>query len=246
MEYIENSGAEQLHQMLEIQRATQLRDGAPSAEVRIDRIDRCIAILRENSVEIESAINADFGNRSAHATALTDVMSPIEALRYNRKHLKSWMRSERRKVEPFALQLFGARSEIRSQPKGVVGIISPWNFPVGLVFSPLAGVLAAGNRALIKPSEFTPRTSDLLARLIGARFSNEEIAVVTGGSDVGAAFAGLAFDHLVFTGAGSIAKHVMRAAAENLVPLTLELGGKSPVVIGKGKPTNIGAIASSV
>ncbi|WP_103727639.1 coniferyl aldehyde dehydrogenase [Novosphingobium sp. HII-3] len=224
---------EDLPALLELQRRAHLRDGSPSIALRKDRLDRCIALLQENSAAIEAAICADFGNRSLHATALTDIASPIGALRHNRKHLERWMRVERRKVEPFPLGLLGARAEIRVQPKGVIGIIAPWNFPVGLVFSPLAGVLAAGNRALIKPSEFTPRTSELLRELLQQRFATEEVAVVTGGADIGAAFAALPFDHLVFTGAGSIAKHVMRAAAENLVPLTLELGGKSPVVIGR-------------
>lgn len=219
--------------LLERQRTAHLREGPPSAELRIDRIDRCISLLREKAEEIEAAISADFGNRSRHATAITDVMSPLGALHDARKHLRKWMRTERRRVEPFPLGLLGARAEIRFQPKGVIGIIAPWNFPVGLVFSPLAGVLAAGNRAIIKPSEFTPRTSALLKEMIESRFAPEEVAVVTGGAETGAAFTALPFDHLVFTGAGSIAKHVMRAAAENLVPLTLELGGKSPVVLGK-------------
>lgn len=229
-----NIRVEDLPAMLELQRKAHLRDGAPSVALRRDRIDRCIALLQENGPALEQAISADFGNRSLHATAVTDIMAAITSLKHNRKHLESWMKTERRKVEPFPLGLLGARAEIRVQPKGVIGIIAPWNFPVGLVFTPLGGVLAAGNRAIIKPSEFTPRTSDLLQQLIGERFSAEEVAVVTGGAEIGAAFAGLPFDHLVFTGAGSIAKHVMRAASEHLVPLTLELGGKSPVVIGNG------------
>jgi coniferyl-aldehyde dehydrogenase len=143
------------------------------------------------------------------------------------------MAPEKRKTTPAILGLFGAKAQVRFQPKGVVGIISPWNFPVNLTFAPLAGVLAAGNRAMIKPSEFTPATAELMKTMFGGVFSEEEIAVVTGGPEVGQAFAGLAFDHLVFTGATSIARHVMRAAAANLVPLTLELGGKSPVILGK-------------
>lgn len=229
-----DSTPEDLRRLLDLQRNAHLREGPPSAAVRINRIDRCIALLRERAGDIEEAISADFGNRSLHATAVTDVMSPLEALKHSRAHLAKWMRTERRSVEPFALGLLGARAEIRFQPKGVIGIVAPWNFPVGLVFSPLAGVLAAGNRALIKPSEFTPRTSALLKEMIASRFAPEEVAVVTGGAELGAAFTSLPFDHLVFTGAGSIAKHVMRAAAENLVPLTLELGGKSPVILGKG------------
>ena len=120
-------------------------------------------------------------------------------------------------------------------------MISPWNFPVNLTFAPLAGVLAAGNRAMIKPSEVTPATSELLEKMFASAFDEEEIAVVTGGPEVGQAFASLAFDHLIFTGATSIARHVMRAAAENLVPVTLELGGKSPVVIGRSADLAVAA-----
>jgi coniferyl-aldehyde dehydrogenase len=116
---------------------------------------------------------------------------------------------------------------------GVVGVISPWNFPVNLTFTPLAGILAAGNRCMIKPSEFTPATSQMMAEAFAAEFSEEEIAVVLGGPQTGSDFSGLAFDHLLFTGATGVAKHVMRAAAENLVPVTLELGGKSPVIVGR-------------
>jgi coniferyl-aldehyde dehydrogenase len=143
------------------------------------------------------------------------------------------MKPEKRKTTPAILGLFGAKAQVRYQPKGVVGVISPWNFPVNLTFTPLAGVLAAGNRAMIKPSEYTPATSELMARMFSSVFTDEEIAVVTGDPSVGQAFAGLAFDHLIFTGATAIAKHVMRAAAENLTPLTLELGGKSPVILGR-------------
>lgn len=228
-----DSSSGEIDRLFALQRSAHLRDGTASATLRIDRLDRCAALLRKYAREFEATISADFGNRSVHATAVTDILSPIGAIEYCSRNLRKWMRSERRGVEPRLLGLFGARAEVRYQPKGVVGVIAPWNFPVGLVFSPLAGVLAAGNRALVKPSEFTPRTSALLQSAIAEYFPAEEVAVITGGAEVGAAFTALPFDHLVFTGAGSIAQHVMRAAADNLVPLTLELGGKSPVVIGE-------------
>jgi coniferyl-aldehyde dehydrogenase len=219
--------------ILERQKAAHLRDGPPTAEQRIERLDRCIALLVDNREAIETALNTDFGSRSRDATALTDVSGSIGPLKHAREHLRKWMRPEKRKTTPAILGLFGAKAEVRFQPKGVVGIISPWNFPVNLTFAPLAGVLAAGNRAMIKPSEFTPATSELMATMFGGAFSPEEIAVIAGGPEVGQAFSGLAFDHLVFTGATSIARHVMKAAAENLVPLTLELGGKSPVILSE-------------
>ena len=219
--------------VLNRQKAAHLRDGAPSAALRIDRLNRCIALLVDHRRAIEDAVAADFGARSRTATAFADVAASIGPLKHARDHLARWMRPERRATTPRILGFLGARAEVRRQPKGVVGIISPWNFPVNLAFAPLAGVLAAGNRAMIKPSETTPATSALLQEMFAGSFDPEEIAVFTGGPEVGQAFASLAFDHLVFTGATSIARHVMRAAAENLVPLTLELGGKSPVVIGR-------------
>ena len=222
-----------LNALLAKQRTAQLRDGAPSAAVRIDRLNRCIALLVDHRRDIETALNADFGARSSHVSAFADVVSSIGPLKHARRHLKRWMKTERRSVTPGILALFGARAEVHYQPKGVVGVISPWNFPVNLTFSPLAGVLAAGNRAMIKPSEMTPATSELMKRMFASAFDAEEIAVVTGGPDVGQAFASLAFDHIIFTGATSIGRHVMKAAAENLVPVTLELGGKSPVILGR-------------
>ena len=175
---------------------------------------------------------ADFGHRSKDQSNLTDIAGSIGALKHAKAHLAKWMKGEKRKVE-FPLGLLGSKAEIQFQPKGVVGVISPWNFPVNLTFTPLAGVFAAGNRAMIKPSEFTEATSDLMRELIAKYYSPEECVVITGGPDVGAEFTKLPFDHLIFTGATSVAKHVMRAAADNLVPLTLELGGKSPVILGR-------------
>ena len=222
-----------MNALLAKQKAAHLRDGAPSAEKRIERLDRCILLLVENRKAIEDALVADFGARSPTATAFTDIAGSIGPLKHARDHLRGWMKTEKRKTTPAILGWLGAKAEVRYQPKGVIGVIAPWNFPINLTFSPLAGVLAAGNRAMIKPSEFTPATSELMAKMFASAFSDEEIAVVTGGPDVGQAFAGLAFDHLIFTGATSIARHVMKAAAENLVPLTLELGGKSPVILSR-------------
>jgi coniferyl-aldehyde dehydrogenase len=222
-----------LDAILAAQKKAQALDGAPSAAVRIDRLNRCIGLLVDYRREIEAALDMDFGARSREATAFTDIAASIGALKHARDHVRRWMRTERVATTPRILGFLGARAEIRPQPKGVVGVISPWNFPVNLTFGPLAGVLAAGNRAMIKPSELTPKTSELLKKMIASVFAEEEIAVVTGGPEVGQAFSRLAFDHLVFTGATSIGRHVMRAAAENLVPVTLELGGKSPVVVGR-------------
>lgn len=221
-----------MRDLLERQKAASIRDGLPSAETRIERLDKSIALLCDHGDALCEAMSADFGHRSKDQSSSSDISGSIDALKYAKKHVRSWMRPEKRATQ-FPLGLFGARAAVHCQPKGVVGIISPWNFPVNLTFAPLAGVLAAGNRAMIKPSEFTEQTSALMGKLIAEYYDEDEIAVVTGGADVGAGFSSLPFDHLVFTGATSIARHVMRAAADNLVPLTLELGGKSPVIIGE-------------
>lgn len=222
----------QMKEVLERQKQAHIQDGPPSAQVRINRIDRAIALLIDNKEEICEALRADFGHRSAHQSLLADVFAPLGELKAAKKALPKWMRAEKRKTM-FPLNLTGARSRVEYQPLGTVGVISPWNFPVLLTFAPMAGILAAGNRVMIKPSEFTPATSALMARMFESAFDETEIAVFPGGPEVGQAFSGLAFDHLLFTGATSVGRHVMRAAAENLVPVTLELGGKSPVIIGK-------------
>jgi coniferyl-aldehyde dehydrogenase len=221
-----------MRRVLDAQRKAHIKDGPPSAEKRIEWLDRAIGLVVGHKDAIADALREDFGHRSVHASLLTDVSGSISPLKHAKAHLRQWMKREKRKVEPALLGLFGARAYVEYQPKGVVGVISPWNFPVNLTFTPLAGIFAAGNRVMIKPSEFTPRTSELMERMFKSAYDETEVAMFTGGPDVGGAFARLPFDHLLFTGATSIAYHVMRAAAENLVPTTLELGGKSPVIIG--------------
>ncbi len=224
---------QKMNAVLQRQKAAHLRDGAPSVELRIDRLERCIKLLITYETQIIAALNADFGNRAAAVSGITDVAGSLGPLKHAKARVKAWMRPEKRKTTPALLGFLGAKAEVQYQPKGVVGIISPWNFPVNLTFAPLAGVLAAGNRAMIKPSEFTPATSELMAKMFADVFSEDEIAVFAGGPEVGQAFSELAFDHLIFTGATAIARHVMKAAAQNLVPITLELGGKSPVILGR-------------
>ena len=223
----------EIQRVLEAQRQSYLAEGVVSNAVRHDRLERAIALLKKYEKPFVEAMKADFGHRSEHQSLFTDIASSIGPLRHAQKHLSKWNKPEKRKVGPFPLNLLGAKARIDYQPLGVVGVISPWNFPVNLTFTPLAGILSAGNRCMIKPSEYTPATSEVMAEAIAATFDESEIAVITGGPQTGADFAGTAFDHLLFTGATSIAKHVMRAASENLVPVTLELGGKSPVVVGR-------------
>jgi coniferyl-aldehyde dehydrogenase len=222
-----------MQEVLRLQRQAHLKNGPPTAEKRIEWLDKAIALLVDNQKAIGEALREDFGHRSVHSTLLTDVYGSIGPLKHAKAHVRKWMRREKRAVSPAILGLFGAKAFIEYQPKGVVGIIAPWNFPINLTFAPLAGVFAAGNRAMIKPSEFTPRTSELMERMFRSAYDESEVAVFQGGAEVGGAFSKLAFDHLLFTGATSIAYHVMKAAADNLVPTTLELGGKSPVIIGE-------------
>jgi len=223
---------EKMLELLRLQRESYLAEGEVSAETRIDRLDRTIDVLVANAEKISEAMNSDFGCRPRQVNLMTDVTGSLENLKHARKHLRKWMKAEKR-PSMFPLGLLGGRSSIQYQPKGVVGVIAPWNFPLGMVFEPLAGVIAAGNRAMIKPSEFTPATSELIDEMVGKTFDPTEIAVVTGGPEVGQAFSSLAFDHMVFTGATSVARHIMAAASKNLVPVTLELGGKSPTVISE-------------
>lgn len=218
--------------VLSKQRAAFTAAMPEALSIRRDRIDRAIALLVDHKDAFAKAVSADFGHRSIEQTLMTDIMPSVGALKHARKHFEAWSRDEKRKAM-FPLGLLGAKAKVVYQPKGVVGVIAPWNFPIGMVMVPMAGILAAGNRAMVKPSEFTERVADLFAEVVPQYFAEEEMAVFTGGVEVGSAFSKLAFDHLIFTGATSVGKHIMRAAADNLVPVTLELGGKSPTFIGR-------------
>ena len=217
---------------LRAQREDYLAEGSPSAEVRIDRMRRGMESVSKFESKLVEALNADFSCRPRELSMLTDVAASIQPMKSAIKQVRKWMKPEKRKSQ-FPLGLLGGRSRIEYQPLGVVGVISPWNFPVNLTFAPLADILAAGNRAMIKPSEFTPHTSDVMAEIVADAWDEKEVSIFTGGPEVGAAFSGLPFDHLLFTGATSIARHIMAAAAKNLVPVTLELGGKSPVLVSR-------------
>jgi coniferyl-aldehyde dehydrogenase len=230
---MQETSKEQMQAVLDRQRAAYLAEGVVSTATRADRIERAINVLKKQESRLVEAMSTDFGHRSEHQSLFTDIASSIGPLRHAQANIDKWRKPEKRKVGPFPLNILGAKARVEYQPLGVVGLISPWNFPVNLTFGPLGGILAAGNRCMIKPSEYTPATSEVMAEGIREEFSAEEIAVITGGPQTGGDFSGLAFDHLLFTGATSIAKHVMRAASENLVPVTLELGGKSPVVVGR-------------
>ena len=219
-------------EQLQRQKAAFVEEGPVSAAVRKDRLQRCVDLLKTHADRICEVISEDFGGRHPVSTLSMDVQTPIGHLKYAKKNVERWMRPQRR-ASIFPFNLFGARAELRFQPKGVVGIAGTWNCPLFMLFGPLAGVFAAGNRAMLKPSDLSPATSQWLAETVPQYFDPLELSVITGGVTTAQAFTRQAFDHLVFTGSINVAKQIMRDAAENLVPLTLELGGKSPTVIGR-------------
>ncbi|MCV7235144.1 coniferyl aldehyde dehydrogenase [Mycobacterium branderi] len=214
--------------MLERQRQAFADEGPPSLEVRRHRIDRLMALLLDNSDAFIEAMAADYGTRSKAASLFTEIVGIISVVEHTRSHVAQWMRPT--KLMRVA-RLCGLRAEVQPTPLGVVGIIGPWNFPVNLVVLPASAAFAAGNRVMVKMSEITAHTAELMKATAPKYFDPTELDVVTGGPDVAAAFAALPFDHLFFTGSPSVGALVQRAAARNLVPVTLELGGKNPVVV---------------
>ena len=227
-----DDGKQTLKDALRKQQESFTRARPEGLDARRDRVKRAMKLLTDHAEDLCIAMSADFGNRSTTQSMLTDIVSTVNFGKYCLKHLDKWSRREKRSVQ-FPLGLLGAKAEVRYEPKGVVGILSPWNFPVNLTFGPLMQVFAAGNRAMIKPSEFTEKTSQKMQELVARYFAADECAVFTGGPEVAAAFSELPFDHLVFTGSTATGKKVMEAASKNLVPVTLELGGKSPVFLGE-------------
>lgn len=217
--------------LLQRQRLAWQGGGPPSLAQRKDDLRKLKALILTHQREIEDALVSDFGHRARHETAIMELLPVVNAINHQLRHLRRWMRPQRRHVP---LHFQPAQAWVMHQPLGVVGIMAPWNYPLSLALLPLATALAAGNRVMIKPSEFTPASSELLLRLLHAAFEPEQVSVVCGGTEVAQAFATLAFDHLVFTGSTEVGRAVMRAASEHLVPLTLELGGKSPALVGPG------------
>ncbi|WP_158912542.1 coniferyl aldehyde dehydrogenase [Caulobacter sp. S45] len=214
--------------VFDLQHAASRHQAAPDLATRLDRLGRLAHLITGHEAALARAISADFGVRSRTETQLLEIVPTLSAIRYARRRLAGWMKPERRRVD---IMFQPAKAWVRREPLGVVGIISPWNYPLLLALSPLVDALAAGNRAMLKPSELTPNFSNLLSSLIAGTFAETEVAVVVGGIDTAQAFSSLPFDHLVFTGSTAVGRKVMQAAAVNLTPVTLELGGKSPAVI---------------
>ena len=222
-----------LEALVELQRSKFRAEGEVTYATRIDRLKRLKALIVENKIEFAKTTKREFGGaRSYEFSLFSEFAGKVEGIDYSMKHLKEWMKPEKRKTNK-PMNFLGGKSQVRHFPKGVVGIISPWNLPFGLTVAPLTSALAAGNRALLKPSEFVPETAALFADVVPKYFANDEVAVVTGGAEISQRFAELPFDHLLFTGSTNIGAKVMQSASKNLVPVTLELGGKSPVIIGR-------------
>lgn len=221
-------GERQLDRLFALQKDAYASAPYPSYEERIANLDRLIRLVEANEDAFIKAISDDFGNRARHETIITEIVVTVSGAKLTKKHLKKWMRS---RGVPTPIHMAPARSRIEPQPLGVVGIISPWNYPLQLALSPASAALAAGNRVLIKPSELTPRLAEALRAAIASEFDESVCAVVTGGIETGQAFTETPFDHLLFTGSTPVGIRVAQAAAKNLTSVTLELGGKSPAII---------------
>jgi acyl-CoA reductase-like NAD-dependent aldehyde dehydrogenase len=222
-----------LEALFETQRKAQRASPCPSARERINQLSRLEKMVRDNGPDFAQAISRDFGSRSAHETQLLEIFPSLEAIRHARRHVRAWMKPMRRAT---SLWFLPGRSQIVPQPLGVVGVVVPWNYPLYLAIGPAVAALSAGNRLLVKMSETTPATGELFERLVKSHFPEGEIRVVNGSREVAQAFCRLPFDHLLFTGSTAVGRHVMRSAADNLTPVTLELGGKSPAIVGRGFP----------
>jgi len=217
-----------LNKLFQSQHKAFRADMMPNADKRIARLKRLKSLLKENRLRLIDALQDDYSARSAEETQLLELMPTIQGINYMCRRIQRWMRPERRRLP---LHLQPGKAKVMYQPLGVIGIMVPFNFPLFLTCSPLATALAAGNRAMIKMPETTPKTSELVAELIHNSFSSDLVSVVTGGLETSIGFSKLPFNHLLFTGSTTVGKEIMKAAAENLTPVTLELGGKSPVVI---------------
>jgi len=224
---------EELTRLFEAQRAAYAANPMPPAAQRQQWLKALRDLLSSERQALVEAISSDFSHRSADETLLAELMPSLHGIHYASRHINQWMKPSRRKV---GVAFQPASAKVVYQPLGVVGVIVPWNYPLFLAMGPLTGALAAGNRVMLKLSESTPATGLLLKELLARIFPEDLVCVVLGEADVGVAFSKLRFDHLLFTGATSIGKHVMRAAAENLTPVTLELGGKSPAIVSRDVP----------
>ncbi|WP_299004932.1 coniferyl aldehyde dehydrogenase [uncultured Shewanella sp.] len=236
MNMVINKEAMTLKQILDTQRRDFSANPMPSLTIRIAQLKKLKTALLDNKTALQNALCADFGQRSLDDTLIADILPCINNINYTIKHLKKWMRPSRRHT---GLLFMPAKLAVHYQPLGVIGIISPWNFPVMLSIGPLITAIAAGNRVMLKFSEFTPATNAQLTKILNSVFDSQYVACIQGEADIAAEFSTLPFDHLLYTGSGTVGQKVMEAAAKNLTPVTLELGGKSPVIIAEDMPIDM-------
>ena len=229
-----------MKETLELQKKAFIRHGPPTYDQRVDSLKRCIALIETHDDKIIEALNQDYKNRSHQEIRTSEIDQSIRNFNFTLKNLKKWMKPSKRSSS-FGTDLMGAKTIMKPMPLGSVGVIAPWNFPIGMVFYPVASILAAGNRVMAKPSEFTPNTSEVIKEAVEKYFDKSEFAVFLGGPEVGAEFTALPLDHLLYTGSNNVAKKVLANTANNLVPTTLELGGKSPTIIAKDANLNLAA-----
>ena len=222
-----------MQQKLDAMKAAFRKNPNPDLASRDKNLKHLGAMILDNVDAFCKAISEDFGHRSPIETRFAETANALSDIKHTRKQLAKWMSVEKRTT---GIHFLPAKNEVRYQPKGVVGVISPWNYPMSMAVNPTIGALAAGNRVMIKPSELTPATSDLLAKLFSQYFDEDHITVITGGPDVAQNFSALPFDHMLFTGSTNVGRLVMSAAAKNLTPVTLELGGKSPTILDDQYP----------
>lgn len=220
-------------QVFEMQHAAARAGSAPDLHERRERLTRLEKLLQAHATALAEAISEDFGGRSQTETKLLEVLPALRGIRHARRHLARWMKDERRPVD---LVFQPAKAWVRYEPLGVVGIIAPWNYPLLLCIAPLTDAIAAGNRVMIKPSDLTPAFTALLSLLIADAFEVDVVSVIAGDVEVAKSFAALPFDHLFFTGSAAVGRSILQAAAPNLTPVTLELGGKTPAIIADDYP----------
>jgi len=219
-----------IKEIFEMQRQAYLNSPFPEEKLRKQQLTALKKSLLKHKDRLVKAISADFGCRSADESLLADILTTVMCIDHALKHLRDWMQPQSRSV---SLIFQPAKARIMYQPLGVVGIMAPWNYPIYLTLGPLVGAIAAGNRVMIKPSEFCPYTNRILKQILADAFSKDEVCLIEGDAQVSAEFSQIPFDHILFTGSTNIGKKVMAAAAQNLTPVTLELGGKSPAIIAK-------------
>ncbi|MGS0743066.1 coniferyl aldehyde dehydrogenase [Glaciimonas sp. GG7] len=236
-----NDTIENLHAVLERQRSACLATPFPELAQRRRDLKAVREALQRYQDQLSTAMSDDFGRRSEFECKMLDVMFPALQIDHALSHLKRWMKPQGRRTDWMFLT---NRAKVVYQPKGVVGVIAAWNFPIVEAVGPMITALAAGNRVMIKMSEFSPRSTAVLRRMLAEIFSEDQVAIFGGGIDIAQAFASLPLDHIVFTGSPAVGKEVMRAAAANLTPVTLELGGKSPAIVSRS--ASIVAAAESI